>query len=140
MFSSHIWNINLLTNIENSNVCSKAINYRTLCCCKLGIIFILFSEMFALLLLCTRTTSWYTFTKIHENIIDYIYKLDKNDIALLDPFQTILADMDFAEFNDKKLNEVRFFFFKLYYKLSIFIINLHSESSGLQFPLIKCQP
>jgi len=45
-----------------------------------------------------------TFTKIHENIIDYIYKLDKNDIALLDLFQNILADMDYEKFNDDKLN------------------------------------
>ena len=45
-----------------------------------------------------------TFTKIHENIIDYIYKLDKNDIALLDLFQTILADMDYDQFNDEKLS------------------------------------
>lgn len=45
-----------------------------------------------------------TFTKIHEEIINYIYKLDQNDIALLDLFQTILADMDFEDFNDIKLN------------------------------------
>gem|GEM_PF-1570682 len=46
-----------------------------------------------------------TFTKIHENIISYIYKLDKNDIVLLDLFQSILADMDYEQFNDKKLND-----------------------------------
>lgn len=45
-----------------------------------------------------------TFIKIHENIIDYIYKLNKNDIALLDLFQTILAGMDYEQFNDEKLD------------------------------------
>lgn len=45
-----------------------------------------------------------TFTKMHGEIIDYIYLFDSVDIALLDIFQTILSDMDIEDFNNLKLD------------------------------------
>ncbi|KYG88969.1 hypothetical protein A0U40_14835 [[Bacillus] sp. KCTC 13219] len=44
-----------------------------------------------------------TFVKMHAEIIEYIYLLNSTDIALLDLFQSILADMDIDDFNNIKL-------------------------------------